>query len=490
MAPLKPEASGHENLDRLLVKGMLWTGGIKWVSQAVAWVTTIMTARLLKPEDYGIVGMAGVFIGLLGLMNEFGIGITVVSLRDLSDRFLAQLNSFSVIISLIGIGLSAALALPIGAFYVSPEVPGVIMAMAAGFLLTGFKTVPYAVLQKELRFKMLAGIEGVQILVQAILTIAGAAMGWGYWSLVMGILGGSIISTGLTLNVKRLGFQYPQWLEMKGAMTFSGHIVAMRFSWYIQSNADSLIIGRMLGQAALGTYSMAFSLAMVPVEKVAAVASQVTTALFSTVQDDPKALRRYLLALTEGFALLTFPSTLGMALVADTFVPVVLGNQWMDAIAPLQVLAFYAAFRSVQSLTPQVLFVTGGSRLGMRMAVALVFILPMAFCLSARWGAAGVAAAWLIVHPVAAIPTNWHVFRKIELSVLAYFLAFRPALLGSLVMLVAVLGAKGVIPLSWPLPIHLACQIAIGAAAYSAVTLVLYRDRLKGFLLMIRSSAT
>ena len=284
-------------LDQSLIKGMFWTGLVKWSSQIVSWVTTIFVARLLRPEDYGVVGMAGTFIGLVALLNEFGVGITIVSLRDLNQRVVAQLNSLSVVLGVAGFLLSCAAAVPLGVFYGTPEVAWVVVALAGGFLFTGFRTVPGALLQKELRFRVLALIDGLQVFIQAAFMVLMAALGFGYWTLVVGGLVGTLSGTIATLIVRTHSFAMPSTSSLKEAMTFSWHIVLARLSWCIQSNADSVITGKVLGQTALGFYGMALSLAMVPVEKIAAVVNQVTTSLFAAVQKDTAALREQIEAL-------------------------------------------------------------------------------------------------------------------------------------------------------------------------------------------------
>ena len=118
-------------------------------------------------------------------------------------------------------------------------------------------------------------------------------------------------------------------------MRFSGDVLGSRVAWYAYSNSDFLVAGRMLGQAPLGAYTLAWTIASTPVEKITNMITRVTPAFFSAVQDDKPHLRRYLLGITDGLSLLTFPASLGMALVADQFVLVVLGAKWAPAIIPL-----------------------------------------------------------------------------------------------------------------------------------------------------------
>ena len=118
-----------------------------------------------------------------------------------------------------------------------------------------------------------------------------------------------------------------------------------RISFSLYSDADFLVAGRVLGATALGAYTFAWNLATLPVEKVTVLVGQVTPAVFSANQADLGGLQRYLLTLTEGIALVTFPVTIGLGLLAPEFVALVLGERWSGVAAPLEVLAFYGSIR-------------------------------------------------------------------------------------------------------------------------------------------------
>jgi PST family polysaccharide transporter len=268
---------------------------------------------------------------------------------------------------------------------------------------------------------------------------------------------------------------------VRQAIAFSRYVLTDRIAWYIYMNADFLVVGKMLGRSALGGYGFASTLANMPTDKVTALIGNVTTSIFSAVQREPAALRRYLLALTEGLALVTFPATLGLALVADDFVLGVLGEQWRLMIAPLQILAGYAAVRSLIPLLPQVLFVTGDARFVMRTSIATAAILPIAFLIGSRWGTVGIAAAWLIIHPFLAAPLYVRVFRTLDISVDQYLLALRPAVAGVAIMAGIILGVSEILPVTWPLWLRAVLQVVVGGLVYVGTILMLRGERLRAF---------
>ncbi len=155
------EARSASTLDVALVRGIAWTGGVKWMSQVASWGSTLIVARLLSPEDYGLVGMATVYLGLVTMLSEFGIGAAVVRLRTLTHDQIAQINTLSVAFGLSAFALSWIAAGPLAAFFDAPQLQGVVLAMSATFIITSFRTVPYLLLRRDLTFKRLAFVDDI-----------------------------------------------------------------------------------------------------------------------------------------------------------------------------------------------------------------------------------------------------------------------------------------------------------------------------------------
>ena len=482
--PVGPVAA----LDRSLVRGVAWTGAANWAGQLVAWASTLIVARLLTPEDYGLVGMASIYLGLITLVSEFGLGSTVITLRDLSEEQVAQLNGLALLIGAGSCALSCVAAIPLGRFFRAPQLPAVVATMSTAFLITAFKTVPVSLLQREMRFRALALVETARAALLAIAMIAFALLGLRYWTLVVGGLLSAALSTGASLALRRHRFAWPRRQSLAHAMSFTRHILIGRLAWYTYSNADFLVAGRLLGKAALGLYEVGWNLANVPIEKITSLVGQVTPAVFSAVQTDHAALRRYLLRITEGLSLITLPASLGLALVAPDFVRLTLGAKWQGAIAPLQLLALSTGFRAVTPLLPQVLNVVGQSRLSMRYGVLWALVLPAGFyVLGRQWGTVGLALVWVCVFPLLAVPAYRRVFQAIGLSGRAFLLALWPATSASVLMGAGVVAVKLAVGEHGALGLRLGTQVAAGAGVYALACVTLHRERLASFARMLRT---
>jgi len=484
--PDMTSASSSHELDRSLVHGMAWTGIMKWSGQVLSWVATILVARMLTPADYGIMAMAIAFIGIVEMISEFGVGSAVINFRDLRSDEIAQLNGISLALGFGGFILSCIAAVPLSWFFKTDELTLVIIVLASGFILLGLKAVPYGILQKEMRFKFLALVEALQMLIQAISVVGFALLGFSYWTLVLGNLVGTVIATVCLVGARPLGFAIPRLNQLRDVLAYSWGVVGSRMLWYLYGTSDAFIVGRLLGQAALGFYSFGLALANMAVEKVAGMSNQVTTSLFGAVQHDHAALRRYLLILTEGFTVVSFPFTIGLALVAEELVWVVLGEKWLPIVAPMQILAISASYRSVSNIPTQVLFATKDSRPSLWNNVLCVAIFPPAFLVASQWGIVGIAMVWALLYPPLNYLLSAFVFRSIGMSHGDYWRSFIPATVASLAMTIAVVGAKYGMSSDWSLPVRLGTEVCLGGVVYILIAQLFYQAHLQKFITLVR----
>lgn len=480
-------ASGATALDHTLVKGIAWTGAMKWTSQALTWTSMLVMARLLTPSDYGLVGMATVYLGFVSILTEFGLGASILALQDLTTREIAQLNGVALCMGVVGMTLTCAAAIPLGVFFRAPELPWVVVALSTTFLLSSLKTIPSTLLQKEMRFRALAIYEAGYAVLFATANVVYALLGFRYWALVLGGITAHFISA-IAINLfAPHPWAFPRRQELARTLRFSGDVLWSRMAWYVYSNADFAVAGRMLGKSALGAYTFAWSIASMPVEKVTSLVSRVTPSIFSRLQHDNAALRRLLLNVTEGLVFLTLPATMGLAAVAPEFVLVALGNQWQGAIAPLRILALYTTIRSVVTLLPQILLAKHDTAFLRKNGIATACVLPLGFLIGSRWGAAGIALGWVLIYPIFLVPLYRRTFRHLDLSFATYGRAIWPALRGSLIMLLPVLLLQRLMPVDWPLGLRLGIEVGAGVATFLAVAIFPARDRLRRLYQLLRS---
>lgn len=481
-AELPSQTVASTRMDRSLAHSLAWRAGADWFSQILSWASFLIVVRLLSPADFGIVGMAMVLWVYLRYLGEFGIPQTIVTLRDLTDDQLAQLNSVALLLGLGCFGLSVLLAYPLAAFFKTPQLALVVVATCAGLVPLGFRAVSEGLLNRHMRFRTLSLLDATTSIIAATVTLFMVFFGWGYWSLVMGNLAGYAVQSGLIVTARPHRFAVPRLESLRTPLKFGWHVVVSVLASSSYEKLDNVTAGRVLGQSALGVYGMAWNLANVPMEKLTTLVTTTIPTYFAAVQSEPAALRRYLRTLTEALAMATFPATVGLALVARDLIPFALGPKWDGVIVPLEILSVYVTFRSVVALLGKLLTAVGNPRFVMWDDLAALIILPTGFYVGSHWGTQGIAWGWVAAYPLVALPLYWKTFKTIEMPVQDYLKALRPALQGTLVMVLAVSLLKWALPPREPLWFRLVLEVVTGATAYASTLLLLHRERMMTFV--------
>lgn len=481
--------SALSDLDHSLVTGVAWTAIMRWVSQAISWVSTLYVARILTPGDYGLVAMASIPIGLARLVEDLGLDAIIVQDRSLTRIELARLAGAALLLGLFLTGLFLALSLPVSAYFNEPAVTAIVCALSLTFVIDSFQILPRALLQRDLKFRRLAWLYGLQALVGAGVAAGCATAGLGYWSLVVSTLSGN----GFLAMAMYLSRPYlPAWPRepscLARALLSGWHMIVSRAGWYAYSNADSTLIGRFLGKDALGVFGFAMTFAILPLQEVTTQVSKVTPGIFSSIQHDRDKLRRYFLLLTEAISYLTFPMSFGLALTADDLVLFALGEKWREVILPLRILCLYVAMNTGQVLLAHVLMWTGRFRATMWLTLFCVAILPPCFYLGLPYGIPGVAWGWVIGFPISVIPAFVMVFRILDIKWRAYGETLRPALLACLIMSSLVVLLRYMLPETWLYATRLALQVGLGTLTYCIVMLTLFRSRVASLYHIILES--
>jgi O-antigen/teichoic acid export membrane protein len=475
-------AASARRMDQSLAHSLAWRAGADWFSQILSWASFLIVVRLLAPADFGIVAMAMVLWAYLRYLGEFGIPQTIVTLRDLNEDQLAQLNSVALLLGVGGFGLAAMLAYPVAAFFNTPQLVLVVVVTCTGLVPLGFRAVSEGLLNKDMRYRTLSLLDATSSIIGAIATLLMAYFGLGYWSLVLGNLARYTVRSVLVVAARPHRFAMPRLSSLGKPLTFGWRVLVSVVASSAYEKLDNVTAGRVLGQTALGLYGMAWNLANVPMEKLTTLVTTTIPTYFAAVQTEPAALRRYLRTLTETLAMATFPATIGLALVARDLIPFALGHKWEGVIVPLEILSVYVTFRSIVALLGKLLTAVGNPRFVMWDDLAALIILPTGFYIGSHWGTQGIAWGWVAAYPLVALPLYWKTFKTIEMPVGDYLRALRPALHGTLGMVLAVSLLKWALLPRGPLLLRLVLEIATGATAYIATLLLLHRERIATFL--------
>jgi len=483
----EPVAALGNPLDRSLVRSVAWNAASDWGTQIFTWLAFLEVMRLLTPADFGIAALAILLMPYLGQITGFGIPRAVVALPPLSEDQLAQLATFNLISGGLCFALGVIIAKPLALFFRTPALAPVFVVACGGLILSALCGVPGALLAKEMRFRLLSVLGITTTLLGAVVTLGMALFGFGYWALILGNMFAGLVRTIVLLRVRPCKLAWPRFNSIREPLRFGWQISVSLVALNSYERLDNFVAGRVLGQSALGLYGNAWELANVPLEKIASLVTTVIPTYLAAVQNDPAELRRYLRGLTEVIALAAFPACIGLGLVAREFVPLIFGHKWDGMIAPLQVLSFYAAFRSIVALLPKVLTAVGNIRYVMWNDLAALLILPVAFYIGSYRGIAGIAWGWVVAYPVVVLPLYGKTFQAIGMETGDYFRALRPALSGTIAMIPAVEWVKYSLAPTRSLLLRFVLEVAVGAIVYLAAVRLLHGKRILALIQTARN---
>lgn len=469
-------------MDRSLAHSLAWKAAGDWFSQIFSWASLLIIVRLLSPADFGTVGMGIVLLPYLRYLGAFGVPRIIVNFRDLTRGQIAQLNTLSVALGLTCFSLATVLAHPVSLFFRDPHLTPVVIVTSLSLIPWGFSAVPEGLIDKEMRFRQASIYDALFAMTAAAVTLIMAYMGFRYWALVCGNVVAAVVRSGLIVAARPHSYAVPRLRELRQPLLFGWHVVVSLVSLNAYSTLDNVTVGRVLGRSALGFYGLAWTLANLPLEKVTSLVTTVVPSYLAVVQETPSEIRRYIRTLTEALSLITFPATVGLALVAKELIPLALGHKWDGVVRPLQILSFYGAFRSIVALLPKVLTAVGNARFVMWVDLFALMLMPTAFYIGAHRGTAGVAWAWVLAYPVVAGLMYWKTFTVTGMKIAEYVRALRPALDGTVLMSAFVLLLKFLTPQNLPVVARLMMEVTIGAIVYTATVFLLHRERARAFL--------
>jgi teichuronic acid exporter len=486
------DSSGRQSgaaLDRSLASGIAWSGGMATVTQTIRWGAALLVVRLLEPADYGIVGMAMAYRGLVQMLSEFGMGTAIVQRQNLRSIQIARIGGVSVLASVFLAGVSILGAGAVAGFFDEPRVRPIVTVLSATFVFSGIDLVAMSLMKRDLQFKNLAWISAAKSITYASVSLSLAAGGFGYWSLVYAALAGQFVRMVVAVGWKRHPIAWPHELaSIRSELWFGGHIVVSQFALYIRRFADIIIVGRLLGTDALGAYNVAWNQANLAVERVTPIVTRVSPSVLAAAQDDLPALQRYVRIFTEGIALIAFPTSVGLAIVADDFVLLLFGEKWIETIGPLRVLAVAGATRSITPILSQVLIAKGLAKKNMQFTVAGAIVIPLFLLVGSRWGLVGVACGWLIGHPLVMGPILLrHALIASGMKLRAYLSALRPALIATIAMVGVVALTRASMPGEWSLGLRFACEVGVGVLVYGIGVIPAYKSRFQNFISLLRA---
>ncbi len=485
----RPEATPADSLARSAGRGAMWQFvGAGWQTVVQLGASAVL-ARLLFPDDFGIMGMAILAQGLVKRTGDFSAASGVIAKKDVTQDDLSTAFWMSFGVQAVLCVVTFAIA-PLAAwFFGAPEVTGVIRALSVTFLLTGVGAVSGTLLRKRLVFGAPKIIEGAAFTLQSGLAILFALVfDMDYWALVISMLIANFAQTCAIVL-------YARWLprfrfnpaSFRYLFRYGANGLGTSLVGYFHNNTDYLLVGKLLGPSMLGLYEFAYRIPHMAFNRFAMPMRRVTFPVLSTVQTEDQRLAAGYVKVAKYIAIILFPALGGLAAVAGPAVAVLWGEKWLPVVVPLQILCFRSAIQSVISPVRDVFLCKDRPDIPFKYGVCtLVFTCGAVVGLGYAFGLVGVASGMLIsVMP--SLVLLWLAFRLTKTPLKRLFAALAPAATSATVSSLLALGAVHWTTLSGGgNPLALGLGVSTGAAAYLAIMWLRFGDTAREVIRTIR----
>ena len=415
--------------------------GLKFLITIVA--TSVM-ARLLTPQDYGLIGMVAFVTGFVSMYKDLGLSSATIQRSEIDSDQISNLFWVNTSLSVAVAVLTAALAPLVAWFYGEPRLTLITVVTAAGFIISGFAVQHEALMRRQMRYFALALISLASMIVGYVVGIIMAWYGFHYWALVSSQLALITTSTVLTLL---FCFWVPGTPKrntgVRAMIKFGGNLTGFTTINYFSRNLDNLLIGRFWGAQQLGLYSRAYQLMMLPIDQINEPVTSVAVPSLSRLTDSPETYRKAYLRMLEKIALLTMPSVALMIAISDWIINIVLGAQWSGAVKIFGLLGVTALFQPVANTTGWLLISQGRTKHLFQWGLISGPIIMGSIIVGLPWGAVGVAASYAITRVCLVDPLlYWFVGRTGPVRTMDFYTTMAPFVLASACSLLVALAFR------------------------------------------------
>lgn len=336
------------DLRQQTVSGVGWTSVTQLGKQGLQFIISVVLARILSPEDFGLVGMVLIFTGFAALFGELGFGAALIQREVLEERHYSSIFWLNLAFGILLTGLITLLAPFIAEFYNEPQLIPLTSIIAVNFFVSSLGIVQNALLNRNMAFRLIAIVETTSVLVGGTVAILLALSGYGVWSLGWQlVITTTIMAIGFwTVNSWRPKLIF-DWHAVKELLGFSGNLLGFNAFNYWSRNADNLLIGRFLGTGELGIYTRAYTTMLLPISQVTNVLSRVMFPALSRVQHDKVRVKRIYLRSIAMIALISFPMMMGLFVLAEPFILTLYGPKWIRVVSVVQILSLVGMVQSI-----------------------------------------------------------------------------------------------------------------------------------------------
>lgn len=467
------------SLRNKILRSGFWQGLTSVGVNGLTLVKSVLLARLLSPEAFGLMSLCLMTIRGAQLITDTGFGSALIQRRGSFDE--AKDTAFTLMAIrgvVLGI-LMIPIAWGLSVFYEQPLLLPLTAACGLMFLFSGFVNVHLTAALRELDFKKIAIVENAASIVSFVVALLIAYAYKSVWALVISFLLSAAVKTLLsyTLIDERPSFKIDRAIARE-LFTYGKFITGSTILLFVATEIDTAVVGKLLSVEALGAYSVAFLLANFPAVHVAYVISIVMFPAYSKIQDNPRLMQETFANVTNLVGSIVLPVLAGMAVAADTLIRTLYGERWLMAIAPFQILCGFGGLHAIVTVNGYMFNAIGKPDIGLRIAMlrlgGIAFLIVPAV---QAFGLPGAATAMTAVMACALAYGLKLVMRILRLNLRDVLVPLLPAIVKSAVVAVAIVIARQFLPSGSTF--ELAWVIAAAAIVYVPLNVSLVKQLIK-----------
>jgi O-antigen/teichoic acid export membrane protein len=467
-----------DSVNKQIAKGAAWMVAFKMLDNALGLVSTLVLARMLAPQDFGLVSMSMVLLAAMTLLMSFSFDIQLIQNPNAERKHFDTAWTFNVMFA-TGCGILMVLLAPATAsFYREPRLELILYVMAAGFVLQGFSNIGTVKFRREMRFdrefKFLLSKRMSSLLV----TIPLAIYLRNYWALVIGQLAGTVLSLVMSYVVSSYRPRFS--LAAKGEMFHgSAWLMVNNFIHFVHNRAPTFVIARLSGAGSVGVYSIAAEISLLPSNELVAPINRAAFPGYAKAAHDMDKLRDSFLKVIASIALIALPAGIGIVSVAELLVPAALGWKWVAAIPIIQLLAVYGIIKALQTNISYIYLVLGMTK-RITLITSIQVLIQTAALIPGVYYYGVLGAAWSYLGTsILLIPLNQYLVAQcLSLSATRFCRELMRPLIASLTMMAVVVAIKSQLVLRQETLDYLLALLlcaATGALVYVLTMYILWR---------------
>lgn len=459
-------------LSTKVIRGGLWVIGLRISNKLISFIRIPILAWLLQPEHFGLVGVAGLTIAIIETFTQPGLAVALIRKKGDVRPYLDTIWMVSLIRSVCIFALIILAAPYVALFFAAPEAENVIRVFSITVLIVGFRNPAVLYFQRDLDFKKQYIYEFSIALATLVVSGVAAVILRNVWALVLGGIAGSVTRCFMSYLLRpykpRFKLEKEKFQELFG---FGKWILGSSMMYFLVSQGDDLVLGKLFGVTMLGLYQMAYTLSDLPTTQISQIIGHVTFPAYSRMQDDKQRLKRAYEKVLQLVLTGTVALAGGLFILAPEFTSVVLSPKWMPIVPILYILVWAGLLKAIKTTTEPIFNALGKPAIYTKSYILQFIVLAVAiFPLANASGARGIAIAVLASQAVSTLFALAQAMRIIEFRFGAFLRILITPFLSMALMILIVFGAKQLIDASQV--ILLLVLGALGALTYLVLSAV------------------